>query len=422
MKTLKEIFVLIAVLLISIYSSTCQNSISCQMEDNFEFDPVLSGDCTPDPNGDWALYRNQNTYIPDMDPTYPLQNPPIKTIEVNFNIIQKDNGSGNYPDNQETRDLLNDIIAWVNAFYDHWDPSDPISWVTELPDYDSRIQFSIGEPGSERIYFYPNTDHWDDQSVYGMQSIIQLDYPERLEQLNVYIFGNPNGENWAMAHPPYYSMFDLNLWVFMFYWDGISGDYAQAGQLAHEFGHNLNLLHTYYGGFASAICNQNSQEFLQDVFLQQLPSTSNCPHTCDWFADADEYIGDDITNNLLGGNQSASYVSPMQGGQMHRSLAVQTTRKYVTSNKSDIPLVINDVQEWDFSIKLYRDLVIENNAHLTIKCQLVMHPDAKIIVKRGGTLTIDGGIIETDIYEESLWKGIEVWGNPTVNDFIGVIC
>ncbi len=117
------VIILILLLAISVNNTNCQNHPSCQMEDDFDFDPVLSGDCTPDPNGDWVLYSNLNTYIPNMDPMYPLQNPPVKTIIVNFNIIQKDNGSGNFPDNQETRDLLNQIIKLVNNFYANFAPS-----------------------------------------------------------------------------------------------------------------------------------------------------------------------------------------------------------------------------------------------------------------------------------------------------------
>ncbi len=46
-----------------------------------------------------------------------------------------------------------------------------------------------------------------------------------------------------------------------------------------------------------------------------------------------------------------------------------------------------------------------------------MHPDAKIIVKPGGRLLIDGGLIGTDIYEDSKWQGIQVWGDKTAHQY-----
>ncbi|MDP2423260.1 MAG: T9SS type A sorting domain-containing protein [Bacteroidales bacterium] len=363
------------------------------------------------------------TYIPNLDPNYPLHNPTIKTIQVNFNIIQKNDSSGNFPNNQTTIDRMKTIIGWVNSFYSNYAPSDPISWVTELPGYDSRIRFSIGELGSERIFFYQNTAAWDDISPSTtIEPYIAHYYPERLEQVNVYIFGNPNNYNWAHANMPSYIDFNRNSWTVLFNW-GNDRDWSISGTLAHEFGHNLNLEHTYHGGGSYAICNQQHEDFLQDVFLTELPNHSNCPHTCNWSANPFSINGDGITNNLLGGNQNSTYISPMQAGQIHRSLAISSVRKYVKCENSLVPLVIDGEYLWDFNLKLYRDLIISPNAHLTIRCKLVMNHDAKIIVKPGGKLTIDGGIITTDVYEKSPWQGIEVWGDKNAHQFtINGVC
>lgn len=102
---------------------------------------------------------------------------------------------------------------------------------------------------------------------------------------------------------------------------------------------------------------------------------------------------------------------------MHRALALTSIRKYVKCEKSEVPLEILTNQSWDFDIKLYQDLIISQGAHLTISCNLVMHPDAKIIIKPGGLLTIDGGSIKTDINEKSPWQGIEVWGNTNASQY-----
>ncbi|HDL02143.1 MAG TPA: hypothetical protein ENH23_07925, partial [candidate division Zixibacteria bacterium] len=413
-----SIFILTLAFIVFGHIAISQDSISCNLQEIYYANHFLSGSCSPDQNGDWETYRNMNTYIPDMNPDHPLQNPPISTIQINFNIIQKDDGSGNFPNNQATNDRLKAMIEHVNSFYEHYAPSDPISWVTELPNFDSRIRFSLGEPGNERIYFYQNTAAWNDTwPTTTIEPFIAQNYPERLEQVNVYIFGNPNNNNWAHATMPSWTDFNSTSWVVLFYWENPGSDWSTSGTLAHEFGHNLDLLHTYHGGGASAICDQQDEDFLKDVFLIQLPDISNCPHTGSWSDDPYLENGDGITNNLLGGTQSQKYISPMQAGQMHRSLAITSVRKYVKCDKSQIPLVINGIQNWDFDMKLYRDLIISPNSHLTISCHLVMHPDAKIVIEPGGKLTIDGGLIGTDIFEKAPWAGIEVWGNSAASQY-----
>ncbi len=392
----------------------------CQIDDaNDTRTYTYSGDCTPDQAGDWQIYCNLNTYIASLDANAPLTNPPLKTIEVNFNIIQKDDGTGNFQDNQATVDMLNQMIAWVNLLYANYSPSDPISWVNELPSYDTRIRFSVGELGSERVYFYQNTGHWNSFSISGPQNYIAQNHPERLNQVNVYIFKTGTG---AYANFPSYTDFNYYSYVALHSWNSPGQDWAKATQLAHEFGHSLRLLHTYYGGGASAICDQQHMDFLEDVFIISQPNTSNCPHTCDWYGDANAVNGDGITNNLMGGNISSSYISPMQSGQFHRSLALTSVRKYVVCEKSQIPLLITGNEDWDFDIKLYRDVIVSNNARLTLSCKLSMHNDAKIIVQPGGELIVDEGIITGS--NGNFWQGITVIGQqnqPQTTQYQGAV-
>lgn len=59
---------------------------------------------------DFSLkYGNQTYYIPNTT------NPVIKTVLVNFNIMQKDDGSGNFTEN----DLidLNQMFTWMSDIY-----------------------------------------------------------------------------------------------------------------------------------------------------------------------------------------------------------------------------------------------------------------------------------------------------------------
>lgn len=416
---MKRYYITIIFVLI-IYSSNAQDVFHCLIQNYDSIFPTRNGLCQPNENGWWEYYSNLNQYIPDMDSAQPLHVPPIKTIKVNVNIIQKDDGTGNFDDTETTRQRFRYLFEKINEFYSSCGPSDTIYWVTELPDYDSRIRFSIGEYGQERIYFYQNTTWWNYGDVGDCNSItsyIRESFPERMDAINLYVLGNPNGiYNSATALFPQLDDFHFEQSIAAHYWQPVS-DWALSMLIAHEFGHSLYLLHTYLYGGASAICDQDNPEFLKDVFLTQLPDVSNCPHESNYYANAFAVNGDGITNNLMGGNENQKYISPMQAGQMHRALSLYSVRKYVQSEKSNIPLVISDNQLWDFDMKLYQDLIIENGATLTLTCHLVMHPNAKVIIKPGGRLIVDGAIIGVDLFEKRMWSGIQVWGNSSLSQY-----
>lgn len=199
-----------------------------------------------------------------------------------------------------------------------------------------------------------------------------------------------------------------------------SNDWIFGMTVAHELAHNLGLQHTYCGGNASVVCcsgscskgctkNCSNKEYLSDIFGDCQGTT--CPHKANWGNPYDDTIQDavKITNNVMGGSDSQVYFSPMQAGQMHRTLALKSTRKYVkTDTYSTIPLVIDSNETWDFNLKLYRDvnissgailtisnifelpyngtLIINNDAALVISGTLKLSDSNKIIVKNGGTI------------------------------------
>jgi len=306
-------------------------------------------------SSEWSYYRNQSLYVPDGNSGIPFHNAPIKTINVSINVIQKNDGSGNFEDTPDTRNRFRRIINWINDFYSNYSPSDQINWVSELPSYDSKIRFSIGEEGEERIYFIKNTSWWSYyDAVHGLyiyNDTLFANHPERMKDVNIFIFGNPYNYNFANSLPPSWSDFNSNTAIATFYWPSSDSDYAKAGTIAHELGHVLDLLHTYSGNGAPPVSDPYNMDFLKDVFLVSLnPDISNCPHIADYNTDAYAVNGDRVTNNLMGGNKDQKYISPLQAGQMHRALSLTSSRKYVHCEKSEVPLVITDEQLWDFNI------------------------------------------------------------------------
>ena len=417
MKTLyfnfKILLLLLSILIIPFFTAFSQSGDDfCYIEQS-ELDDYenKNGNCNTNLNGDFAFYDDLDTYIPFFD-NDPLHNPPLKTLRVNINIFQKSDGTGNYPNNQETIDGMKQIITWVNGIYHDCDPCDPIFGVTEIDD--TQIRFSIGDEGSERIYFYQDDLLWNTNNPSALMNKVISTDQERGSSINLLITGY-TGSPGNFTTMPSYTDLNKNHWIFMKRWNDEVVIYAAANSLAHELGHDLSMLHTYYGGGASANCN-NNDEFLSDIFGEY--QQSNCPHLHEWSPDAcDNTIpnGDLITNNLMGGNKDNCYISPKQAGQMHRTLALTSVRRFVEKTKSEVPLVINSNETWDFDIRLYRDIVIQPGRELTLTCNVNMPYNGKIIVKQNAKLILDGATITT--MDEEPWKGIEVWGDASKHQY-----
>ncbi len=415
-------------------------------------------------------------------------NSPVKVIEINFNIFQKNDGTGNFQNTESDKHILLSMVDRLNEIYSSICPtSDPFDWVVELPNNDSRIRFDIGEPGHERIYFYKNDDIYGTSSAYKMKSFVESVDSNRMKQLNIYItegyfYGRLN-ENIVVTEGGYgytsaptvtfksketgygakataqiqngkvvsitldntckdsngnpklcsgsYSGGRESVEVLLTGGDGLgasakcyveggangyatvpsnsnmkynnytvllhhSTGYRDPALLAHELGHNLFLYHPWENSYC------NSSDYLNDVFGNKCPlSTIN-----GWAFDPFAVNGDGITNNLMNyGPGNYTYLSPMQIGIMHRSLSLSSVRKYVKECYSNIPLVITDKQDWDFDIRLYRDIEIKLGGELRVSCNLVIAEQANIILNTGGKLIIDGAVSTNT---GNIWQGIIV--------------
>ncbi len=73
-------------------------------------------------------------------------------------------------------------------------------------------------------------------------------------------------------------------------------------------------------------------------------------------------------------------------------------------------------QTWDLDKYIVGTISIESNSTLTIQNSTInMNKDAKIIVKPGAKLIIDGGKLTNACSE--VWAGIEVWGNSNAHQY-----
>lgn len=112
-------------------------------------------------------------------------------------------------------------------------------------------------------------------------------------------------------------------------------------------------------------------------------------------------------------------MSNLQMGRVHRTLSMTNMSKYA-SGYNPVPFALALGSEtWNWPMKFYQDIRIRSGQTLTIRCELQMVGQARIVVEAGGRLIIDGGKITNGLYysAEGLyhepWRGIEIWGNAT---------
>ena len=123
---------------------------------------------------------------------------------------------------------------------------------------------------------------------------------------------------------------------------------------------------------------------------------------------------EDIVLNL---NNSCSIAGIMtqdkctQNGSVAVNLQPGEAKLFRTfiGNQSD---TIKDNVVWDNIRLVGTSLVIDSMAILTVKDSLFFTPTARLIVRPGGKLVVDGGTL-TSACASEMWQGIEVVGNPT---------
>ncbi|MEZ4888557.1 MAG: T9SS type A sorting domain-containing protein [Chitinophagales bacterium] len=375
---------------------------------------------------DRLFYGNLNSWVPDNNTA--IRTAPVKTIRLAFHIFQPTTPDPNYFLNtQVTVDFMNNVVAYINntrytcGWQSSCEPSDPVLAPTqELPNFDSKIMFDLGSPGEERIFFYQDDilNQSTISSTACFNHIAQNNPNFDIDaHLNVFwtqgtYMTSGGGAAGGLTGGESFSNLATRAFIFMF----TNESHVSLASLAHELGHTLDLNHTYLGGGASAICDNNDVDYLSDIFSSPL----SCPHVdANWDTfDAFSSPTDNVTNNLMGQWAGNHYISPMQAGKMHRALAFSNMRNYVDGCPySNVPLEITKDETWSFDIRLYRDIIVRSGNTLTVTCSVRLPDNATVVVERGAKLILDGGSITNACEPDpangitGMWGGIQVWGN-----------
>jgi len=198
--------------------------------------------------------------------------------------------------------------------------------------------------------------------------------------------------------------------------------FGGARQLLHEIGHSNCLSHTVLceGGSrcGDSGCNFGCNGTLCDDGCSDTPCWEDMlvengvhPGDCSQDINADPAL---FSNNLMDYCHSKTALTVQQLGKFYHQL--------INSKFDDIHVDYCNVDHlWDVTISRNETLVWSANrifkgdifllpgALLTLTGHLYMPTDAKIIVKPGARLIINGGCISNRCGLQ--WQGIEVWGN-----------
>ena len=130
------------------------------------------------------------------------------------------------------------------------------------------------------------------------------------------------------------------------------------------------------------------------------------------------------SNNIMGYNNGCrSYFSPQQMAIMHYNLRTRK-RNLLTYYSGNNHLGVNVAENytvtaheiWTNDRHFKGNIIVNPNVKLSILCMVSMAQGAKIIVKKGGWLSVNGGTV-TNI-SGHLWNGVQVEGDPAYNQSI----
>ena len=177
--------------------------------------------------------------------------------------------------------------------------------------------------------------------------------------------------------------------------------------LAHELGHTLGLRHT----------NEPYFPCVDDYYFEDSTIWGVDTAICDPGIDSTR------SNNLMGYSYTCrTHMSPRQLARCHYNLrhtflfntltpSSQARAKNVQAS-ADITITTN--QSWTIDRFIKGNILIPAGKTLSITCRVAMTKGAKIVVKPGGRLILDGSDAIITNISGQMWDGIDVEGNHSL--------
>ncbi len=343
---------------------------------------------------------------------------PIKTIRMVWHFMLDDNGQGNFNDVDITNAGHNNQSAFLIRFHNQINTTlrslsslnrtDPNNPTPHIPD--SRIQFDMQQSD---VFFHNNTNQMNNPngwiSHYSQYVTNNTSMTHKKDAIHVFFYPDivGAGSSWAtlsnniVAHNGAFEIFSDSTNI------NNGRSWEVGGSLLHELFHCVGLKHTNNTGNGN--CDSLADDGCDDTPSSQ--TLNPCP--C-WNLNSPD--GLPCSNNVMDYNINKNGLSRCQLGKLHYNLINNSTiNKFLIEDFCQhqstelITIQSGNNFTWDNTRYLKGDLVIENNASLTIKCFVSLAHNSQIYIKAGGKLIVDGGTLTTICGAD--WKGIIVEGS-----------
>lgn len=343
-------------------------------------------------------YLNAQAAPCDSIMNYSPLNPeytPVKYVRITLHVFQKTDGTGNFPDTPESRNwLLNRFVGSTNSRMANLHPMNLASPSPHITD--SRIRYVV-----DTICFHQDDEGWDFYPK-GNASHFSFGVPNALYKK--YVTDNPEIRNTTNSIHVFLGACDkirgMASGIGDVRWIAVAGVYdlyldgenfwVPSGNLRHELGHSLGLVHTW-----------NANDYCNDT-----PRNPGC------------WNGQNCSNNMMDYNASKAALTACQLARMHYYLSGNkgtvhqaVIKDYCQHDGSEVHIPRRESVEWNCTKFLKGDVVIEKNATLTIRCTVSVPEGATIRLQKGARLIIDGGKI-TNLCG-NYWSGIQYYSRAS---------
>lgn len=219
-------------------------------------------------------------------------------------------------------------------------------------------------------------------------------------------------------------------YVFGNFWNPPYNPLVRSHIISHEMGHCINLWHPWQGpNNCQAFVNGSNCHICGDLVCDtpaEPPgglSFNVDPQSCTWTLSGNDPNGDAYNpdESLIMGYtlpDCMEYFSKGQGQRMRNSIAeLPILQNCLVQDASHI---ITGTVNWNSSVEVFGNIEVEDGGSLTITDVVSFLPSSKFIIKPGGKVTIDGGIltnINDACHGNSMWHGVEVWGNANASQY-----
>ncbi len=357
-------------------------------------------------------------YIPDeryMEAT------PIRFIRVNFHIMQKSDGTGSFNEAQGIQ-YCHELVDRVNFRYSNNLPMN-LPAGNNTPVLPTRIRIVLSNDagtGKEAIYFHP-----DDSLCYFIKNLKKG--PFALTDKGIF-------DKYAIGNDSI-----INIFLLEHFPDSLASPTYGTMSNGISYGNNIKLAGSYYNRYTdfpgdNGTTFNKGADFYAKLICHEIGHSLGINHTWNWDDGCEDTPKNDgcwsatgvppcdglTTNNVMDYNWSQQAFTPCQIGRMHYNLSSNNQRDWCIpfwcEYHPDQKVTIRRGEKitW-YDIKdLWGDIEIKENASLTIVNIISLPAQAKIIIKPGAKLILNGGTITNRCGDQ--FTGIEIWSDKKTNE------